>query len=79
MEIKTHHLLRPLMIRLIKQVWISYMGDSLARDLFYNSVQRISGYEYGENWLNDSYLQAPLLGPHIGPMWDHAIDRSAST
>jgi hypothetical protein len=59
-------------------VWISYMGDSLSRDLFYNAVQRLSGYYYSENWLNDSYRHAPLLGAHIGPLWDHAIDRNDS-
>ena len=46
----------------VSHVWISYMGDSLARDLFYASIQRLSGYEYKESWLEESYKEAPLLG-----------------
>ena len=38
----------------------------------------MSGYIYTENMLNETYFTSPLLGPHLGPESDQAIDRNIS-
>ena len=49
-------------------VWISYAGDSLARELFVGAVQRFTGYT-ARNLPDDFDMQqfTPLLGAHMGP------------
>ena len=57
-----------------KYTWVTYIGDSLNRALFYNLAPYFSGYDLDDGEQEDLLLLErrifPLLGPHLGPASD---------
>ena len=50
-------------------VWISFVGDSLMRELWLGAIERFSGYVPDGDW----FRTIPLLGNHLGPVEDKDI------
>lgn len=53
-------------VRNASWVWVSYLGDSLVRELFMGAAQRFTYFVPNGDWVRD-LLDTPLLGPHLGP------------
>lgn len=64
-----------------KNTWITFLGDSLNRHLFYELAPRFSNYEPAEDEdLSDSMEHVfPLLGPHEGPKSDKQLGGKLAT
>merc|ERR1719247_433609 len=56
----------------LSYVWIAYVGDSLARELFMGAVQRFTDYKpTWKGWDPDrEWERQPLLVKHLGPSSD---------
>ena len=62
-------------------VWISYVGDSLARELFMGAVQRFTNYKpTWHGWDPErEWEKSPLLGAHSGPSMEAEISNYTNT
>ena len=62
-------------------VWIAYVGDSLARELFMGAVQRFTDYKpTWKGWDPDrEWERQPLLGKHLGPSSDAEVSNYTNT
>lgn len=64
-----------------KNVWITYMGDSMNRNLFYELAPRFSNYipKENEDFVKSIQHTYPLLGPHDGPPSDATLGGKLAT
>ena len=65
----------------LSYVWIAYVGDSLARELFMGAVQRFTDYRpTWKGWDPDrEWERQPLLGKHLGPSSDAEVSNYTNT
>jgi len=58
-----------------EHVWIAYVGDSLARELFMGSAIRFTDFiPFSTQELRDDLIEKqPFLGGHLGPVYDADI------
>ena len=54
-------------------LWIAYVGDSQARELFLGAIQRISGYIPTRKEIYSVPSTIPQLGNHSGEMLNHLV------
>lgn len=67
--------------KLHSYVWIAFVGDSLARELFMGAVQRFTDYKpTWKGWDPDrEWERQPLLGKHLGPSSDAEVSNYTNT
>lgn len=51
--------------------WVSFVGDSVLREVFLAAVQALTNYIPKKNWFQSRHY--PLLGAHMGPDSENAI------
>lgn len=60
--------------KLKESVWISFVGDSVIRDIFHASVQRFVGYSPKD----EAEVINTIMGKHLGPLDEAHVNRNFS-
>ena len=55
-----------------RSTWITYLGDSIAHDLYLAAVQRLTGFDHSAN---PEEVTKGTLGGHLGPQTEERINK----